>query len=45
MSAVRLSTRYAKSLLELAQEKNVLEDVKRDIETLNGSAKKIAISP
>lgn len=34
MSAVRLSTRYAKSLLELAQERNVLDAVKQDIETL-----------
>jgi F-type H+-transporting ATPase subunit delta len=40
MSAVRLSTRYAKSLLELAQEKNVLEEVKRDIETLQWISKK-----
>lgn len=40
MSAIRLSTRYAKSLLELAQEKNVLDAVKQDIETLQWISKK-----
>ena len=33
MSANRIATRYAKSLLDLAVEQNVLEAVKSDIET------------
>jgi F-type H+-transporting ATPase subunit delta len=32
MSEIRVASRYAKSLLELAQEKNILEDVYQDME-------------
>ena len=37
MSAIRLANRYAKSIFELALERNVLEDVHKDVVLLNTS--------
>lgn len=37
MSATRLATRYAKSLIDLAVEKQIIEEVNQDIETLNAA--------
>lgn len=39
MSEFRIASRYAKSLLELAQEKKALSDVLKDVQMLDGIAK------
>jgi F-type H+-transporting ATPase subunit delta len=42
MSAYRLATRYAKSLLDLAAEKNVLEDVFSDVQYFHQVVKQVS---
>lgn len=39
MSAIRLASRYAKSLIDLGIEKNLLEQINTDIETINAALK------
>jgi F-type H+-transporting ATPase subunit delta len=39
MSAIRLASRYAKSLIDLGIEKNLLEQINTDIETINSALK------
>ena len=41
MSEVKVASRYAKSLIDLAQDQNILESVKNDIELFSTLSQKV----